>query len=187
MTIEEASRHNLQYISDLDLLVSPSSAHSQVSDDDSSSFSQPVTQAYRSVRAEHCCSIIDMPSSSTSGKLYPMTGPAGEHCNLLPENVSSPEKRAYDWSPQSDFLYRQTTSSTQLRDVSHGAKSQSASTSSNEKDQRGVNNEVQRPKEKVARSNGDGPVKAACLSCRNKKAKCDGMQPTCGQVSHVRS
>ncbi|KAL7424347.1 hypothetical protein Q5752_000029 [Cryptotrichosporon argae] len=26
-----------------------------------------------------------------------------------------------------------------------------------------------------------GPVKAACLSCRQKKAKCDGVQPVCGQ------
>lgn len=28
----------------------------------------------------------------------------------------------------------------------------------------------------------DGPVKAACLSCRQKKAKCDGERPACGQV-----
>ncbi|WWC67650.1 uncharacterized protein I206_101560 [Kwoniella pini CBS 10737] len=27
------------------------------------------------------------------------------------------------------------------------------------------------------------PVKAACLSCRNKKAKCDGNQPVCGQCA----
>ncbi|WWC87197.1 uncharacterized protein L201_002083 [Kwoniella dendrophila CBS 6074] len=27
------------------------------------------------------------------------------------------------------------------------------------------------------------PVKAACLSCRNKKAKCDGKQPVCGQCA----
>ncbi|OCF76632.1 hypothetical protein I204_02330 [Kwoniella mangroviensis CBS 8886] len=27
------------------------------------------------------------------------------------------------------------------------------------------------------------PVKAACLSCRNKKAKCDGQQPVCGQCA----
>ncbi|WWD22035.1 hypothetical protein CI109_106523 [Kwoniella shandongensis] len=27
------------------------------------------------------------------------------------------------------------------------------------------------------------PVKAACLSCRTKKAKCDGKQPVCGQCS----
>lgn len=27
-----------------------------------------------------------------------------------------------------------------------------------------------------------GPVKAACLSCRQKKAKCDGAKPVCGQV-----
>jgi hypothetical protein len=30
---------------------------------------------------------------------------------------------------------------------------------------------------------GAGPVKAACLSCRQKKAKCDGVKPACGQVS----
>lgn len=29
----------------------------------------------------------------------------------------------------------------------------------------------------------EGPVKAACLSCRQKKAKCDGVQPVCTQVS----
>lgn len=29
----------------------------------------------------------------------------------------------------------------------------------------------------------EGPVKAACLSCRQKKAKCDGGRPACGQVS----
>jgi len=29
-----------------------------------------------------------------------------------------------------------------------------------------------------------GPVKAACLSCRQKKAKCDGAKPACGQVSN---
>jgi hypothetical protein len=29
----------------------------------------------------------------------------------------------------------------------------------------------------------DGPVKAACLSCRQKKAKCDGIKPICTQVS----
>jgi hypothetical protein len=29
----------------------------------------------------------------------------------------------------------------------------------------------------------EGPVKNACLSCRSKKAKCDGIQPVCGQVS----
>lgn len=29
----------------------------------------------------------------------------------------------------------------------------------------------------------EGPVKNACLSCRSKKAKCDGVQPVCGQVS----
>lgn len=28
----------------------------------------------------------------------------------------------------------------------------------------------------------EGPVKNACLSCRSKKAKCDGLQPVCGQV-----
>lgn len=28
----------------------------------------------------------------------------------------------------------------------------------------------------------EGPVKAACLSCRQKKAKCDGVQPVCTQV-----
>lgn len=32
---------------------------------------------------------------------------------------------------------------------------------------------------------GQGPVKAACLSCRQKKAKCDGVQPSCGQVRRV--
>lgn len=26
----------------------------------------------------------------------------------------------------------------------------------------------------------EGPVKAACLNCRSKKAKCDGVQPVCG-------
>jgi hypothetical protein len=30
----------------------------------------------------------------------------------------------------------------------------------------------------------EGPVKAACLSCRQKKAKCDGAKPICTQVSH---
>jgi hypothetical protein len=29
----------------------------------------------------------------------------------------------------------------------------------------------------------EGPVKAACLSCRQKKAKCDGTKPICTQVS----
>jgi hypothetical protein len=29
----------------------------------------------------------------------------------------------------------------------------------------------------------EGPVKNACLSCRAKKAKCDGAQPVCGQCS----
>lgn len=29
----------------------------------------------------------------------------------------------------------------------------------------------------------EGPVKAACLSCRQKKAKCDGVQPVCTQAS----
>ncbi|WVQ83972.1 hypothetical protein IAT38_006117 [Cryptococcus sp. DSM 104549] len=29
------------------------------------------------------------------------------------------------------------------------------------------------------------PVKAACLSCRQKKAKCDGQQPVCGQVREL--
>jgi hypothetical protein len=29
----------------------------------------------------------------------------------------------------------------------------------------------------------EAPVKNACLSCRTKKAKCDGQQPVCGQVS----
>jgi hypothetical protein len=29
----------------------------------------------------------------------------------------------------------------------------------------------------------EGPVKAACLSCRQKKAKCDGAKPICTQVS----
>jgi hypothetical protein len=29
----------------------------------------------------------------------------------------------------------------------------------------------------------EGPVKNACLSCRTKKAKCDGQLPVCGQVS----
>jgi hypothetical protein len=28
----------------------------------------------------------------------------------------------------------------------------------------------------------EAPVKNACLSCRTKKAKCDGQQPVCGQV-----
>lgn len=28
----------------------------------------------------------------------------------------------------------------------------------------------------------EGPVKNACLSCRSKKAKCDGVLPICGQV-----
>ena len=28
----------------------------------------------------------------------------------------------------------------------------------------------------------EGPVKNACLNCRNKKAKCDGEQPVCSQV-----
>ncbi len=36
------------------------------------------------------------------------------------------------------------------------------------------------PKDK---DHGPGPVKAACLSCRQKKAKCDGVKPVCGQVS----
>jgi hypothetical protein len=36
------------------------------------------------------------------------------------------------------------------------------------------------PKDK---DHGAGPVKAACLSCRQKKAKCDGVKPVCGQVS----
>jgi hypothetical protein len=31
----------------------------------------------------------------------------------------------------------------------------------------------------------DGPVKNACLSCRTKKAKCDGVKPICGQVSFI--
>lgn len=29
----------------------------------------------------------------------------------------------------------------------------------------------------------EGPVKNACLTCRNKKAKCDGALPSCGAVS----
>jgi hypothetical protein len=29
----------------------------------------------------------------------------------------------------------------------------------------------------------EGPVKAACLSCRQKKAKCDGIKPICTQAS----
>ena len=29
----------------------------------------------------------------------------------------------------------------------------------------------------------EGPVKVACLTCRSKKAKCDGVQPVCGTVS----
>jgi hypothetical protein len=34
----------------------------------------------------------------------------------------------------------------------------------------------------------EGPVKAACLSCRQKKAKCDGVKPICTQLSYpVRS
>ena len=32
----------------------------------------------------------------------------------------------------------------------------------------------------------DGPVKAACLSCRSKKAKCDGGKPVCAAVSGAR-
>lgn len=35
-----------------------------------------------------------------------------------------------------------------------------------------------------AHKDKDGPVKAACLSCRTKKAKCDGGRPVCGQVSN---
>lgn len=31
--------------------------------------------------------------------------------------------------------------------------------------------------------NREGPVKAACLSCRQKKAKCDGVKPICTQAS----
>jgi hypothetical protein len=31
----------------------------------------------------------------------------------------------------------------------------------------------------------EGPVKAACLSCRQKKAKCDGVKPICTQVSYT--
>lgn len=33
--------------------------------------------------------------------------------------------------------------------------------------------------------NREGPVKAACLSCRQKKAKCDGVKPICTQASLV--
>jgi hypothetical protein len=33
----------------------------------------------------------------------------------------------------------------------------------------------------------EGPVKNACLSCRSKKAKCDGILPICGQVSQHNS
>ena len=29
----------------------------------------------------------------------------------------------------------------------------------------------------------ESPVKAACLACRAKKAKCDGARPVCGAVS----
>jgi hypothetical protein len=29
----------------------------------------------------------------------------------------------------------------------------------------------------------ESPVKAACLTCRAKKAKCDGVRPICGAVS----
>jgi hypothetical protein len=32
--------------------------------------------------------------------------------------------------------------------------------------------------------NKEGPVKAACLSCRQKKAKCDGVKPICTQASN---
>lgn len=32
----------------------------------------------------------------------------------------------------------------------------------------------------------ESPVKAACLTCRAKKAKCDGVKPICGAVSHPR-
>jgi hypothetical protein len=35
--------------------------------------------------------------------------------------------------------------------------------------------------------NREGPVKAACLSCRQKKAKCDGVKPICTQVCHFGS
>lgn len=38
-------------------------------------------------------------------------------------------------------------------------------------------------KEKEKDKDKEGPVKNACLSCRTKKAKCDGAQPVCGQVS----
>lgn len=36
---------------------------------------------------------------------------------------------------------------------------------------------------KVAKWSKEGPVKNACLSCRNKKAKCDAGLPKCGQVA----
>ncbi len=37
-------------------------------------------------------------------------------------------------------------------------------------------------KAKIVKWSKEGPVKNACLSCRNKKAKCDGASP-CSQVS----
>lgn len=38
--------------------------------------------------------------------------------------------------------------------------------------------------EKSHHKDKEGPVKSACLSCRTKKAKCDGGRPVCGQVSN---
>lgn len=38
---------------------------------------------------------------------------------------------------------------------------------------------------KVAKWSKEGPVKNACLSCRNKKAKCDAGLPKCGQVADL--
>lgn len=40
-------------------------------------------------------------------------------------------------------------------------------------------------KAKLSKWSKEGPVKNACLSCRTKKAKCDGTQPVCGQVRRL--
>ena len=40
-------------------------------------------------------------------------------------------------------------------------------------------------KTKKSTKEKEGPVKAACLACRGKKAKCDGVRPRCGTVRYA--
>lgn len=49
----------------------------------------------------------------------------------------------------------------------------------------GADSSVGKWKGKTKLGDKERPVKAACLSCRSKKAKCDGQMPICGQVSRL--